>query len=199
MASIENRSRFIVTVQTREDLTQTFACNREKQLKLYLAELKAGSYQPKLGRTDDSFAIRVREAVQRPQCLCALSEKEAIDIKQRLELERRNGLFVDYAKGRSVTFADLLARYLRAVSPLHKGFKVAGSIINTLLSDAGLARVDIAQAYADHKNPHPSLEGKTFHKPSGRKMRVPSPASCFIRKPFAAIVPDDISQCDGLR
>lgn len=193
MASIENRSRFIVTVQNREDLTQTFAYNREKQLKLYLAELKAGGYKPKLGRTDDSFAIRVREAGHRPQCLYALSEKEAIDIKQRLELERRNGLFVDYAKGRSVTFADLLARYLREVSPRHKGFEVEGYIINALLSDAGLPRVDIAQAYADHKNPHPSLEGKTFRKPSGRKMRVPSPASCFIRKPFADIVPDDFN------
>lgn len=92
MASIENRSRFIVTVQNSEDLTQTFAYNREKQLKFYLAELKAGGYKPKLGRTNDSFAIRVREAGHRPLCLYALSEKEAIDIKQRLELERRNGL-----------------------------------------------------------------------------------------------------------
>ena len=171
----------VFQVSTREDLPQTFAYNREKQLKLYLAELKAGSYQPKLSRTDDGFAIRVHEAGHRPQCLYALSEKEAIDIKQRMELERRNGLFVDYAKGRSVTFADLLARYLRAVSPRRKGFEVEGYIINALLSDAGLARVDMAQAYADHKNPHPNLEGKTFRKPSGRKMRVSSPAvTCFV-------------------
>jgi hypothetical protein len=39
MASIENRSRFIVTVQNREDLTETFAYNRDKQLKLYIAKL----------------------------------------------------------------------------------------------------------------------------------------------------------------
>jgi hypothetical protein len=121
MASIENRSRFIVAVQNREDLTQTFAYNRDKQLKLYIAKLKAKGYKPNLVRTNDSFAIRVREAGHRTQCLYMHSEQEAIDIKQRLELERRNGLFVDYAKGRSVTFGDLLARYLREVSPRHKG------------------------------------------------------------------------------
>lgn len=193
MASIENRSRFVVTVQNREDLTQTFAYNRDKQLKLYIAKLKADGFKPKLVRTDDSFAIRVRDAGHLNQCLYAHSEQEAIDIKQRLELERRNGLFVDYAKGRSVTFGDLLARYLREVSPRHKGFEVEGYIINAVLSDAGLPRVDIAQAYADHKNPHPSLAGKTFRKPSGKRMRTPSPASCFIRKPFADIVPDDFN------
>ncbi|PHV48369.1 integrase [Janthinobacterium sp. BJB301] len=193
MASIENRSRFVVSVKNREDLTQTFAYNRDKQLKAYIAKLKADGYKPKLVRTNDSFAIRVRDAGHLNQCLYAHTEQEAVDIKQRLELERRNGLFVDYAKGRSVTFADLLARYLREVSPRHKGFEVEGYIINALLSDAGLPRVDIAQAYADHKNPHPSLAGKAFRKPSGRKMRVPSPASCFIRKPFADIVPDDFN------
>jgi hypothetical protein len=30
MASIENRSRFVVTVQNCEDLTRTFSYNREK-------------------------------------------------------------------------------------------------------------------------------------------------------------------------
>jgi len=193
MASIENRSRFVVTVQNCEHLTKTFAYNREKDLKAYIAELKGDGYKPKLTRTNDNYAIRVREAGHRTQCLYASSEQEAIDIKQRLELERRRGLFVDYAKGRSVTIGDLLARYLREVSPRHKGFEVESYIINAILGDAGLPRVDIAQAYADHKNPHPSLAGKTFRKPSGKSVREPSPASCFIRKPFADVVPEDFN------
>src|SRR5438067_1041578 len=117
MASIENRSRYVVTVQKREDLTETFACNRENDLKAYLARLKSEGFKPKLSRTNDIYAIRIREQGQPRQTLYASSEQEAIDIKQRIELERRNGLFVDYAKGRSVTFADLLARYLREVAP----------------------------------------------------------------------------------
>ena len=118
MASIENRSRFVVTVQNCEDLTRTFSYNREKELAAYVAHLKASGYKPRLARTNDSYAVRVRGAGQRSQCLYASSEAEAVDIKQRVELERRNGLFVDYAKGRSVTLADLLARYLREVAPL---------------------------------------------------------------------------------
>ena len=193
MASIENRSRFVVTVQKRDDLTRSFAYNREQQLKLYLAELKANGYKPKLHRTDDSFAIRVREVGHRTQCLYAHSLQEAADVKQRLELERRTGMFVDYAKGRSVSFADMLARYLREVSPRHKGFEVEGYIINAVLADAGLPKVDIAEAYAEHNNPHPSLAGKTFRRPTGKTMRTPSPASCFIRKPFADLLPDDFN------
>lgn len=193
MASIENRSRFVVTVQNREDLTETFAYNREKDLKVYLDRLKKDGLKPRLTRTNNSYAIRIREIGQRRQTLYASSEQEAIDTKQRIELERRNGLFVDYAKGRSVTFADLLARYLREVSPRHKGFEVEGYIINALLADAGVPRVDVAQAYADHKNPHPSLASKAFRKPSGKGMRKSSPASCFIRKPFADLVPEDFN------
>lgn len=193
MASIENRSRFVVTVQKRDDLTETFAYNREKELKAYLARLKSEGFKPKLCRTNDIYAVRIRELGHVRQTLYAASEQEAIDIKRRVELERRNGLLVDYAKGRSVTFADLLVRYLREVSPRHKGLEVEGYIINALLADAGVPRVDLAQAYAAHRNPHPSLAGKVFRKPSGKGVRKSSPASCFIRKSFADLVPEDIN------
>ncbi|MCF8157310.1 MAG: site-specific integrase [Rhodoferax sp.] len=193
MASIENRSRFVVSVKNREDLTQTFAYNREKQLKAFIAELKAAGYKPQLSRTDDVFAIRVRDGGRLKQCLYASSEQEAIDIKIRLELERRNGLFIDYAKGRRVSLGDLLARYLREIAPRHKGFEVEGYIVNAILEDGGLPRVDIAKAYADHKNPHTSLATKTFRKASGKGVRTPSVASRFIRKSFADLMPDDFN------
>lgn len=44
MASIENRSRCVVSVQNRDDLTKTFAFNREAALKQYIADLKAQLY-----------------------------------------------------------------------------------------------------------------------------------------------------------
>lgn len=116
MASIENRSRYVVTVQNRDDLTKTFACTREAELKTYIAHLKAQGYKAKLSRTNDKYLVRVREGGKTKQTLPATSEQEAIDIKQRIELERRNGLFIDYSKGRRVSFGDLLARYLREES-----------------------------------------------------------------------------------
>lgn len=193
MASIENRSRFIVNVKNRKDLTQSFAYNRENHLKKYLLELKELGLKPNLKRTNDSFAIRVRDIGYAEQCLYAKTEGEAIGIKERIELERRSSLFIDYAKGRSVTFGDLLARYLREISPRHKGFETEGYLINAILADGGLARVDVAQAYADHTNPHPSLATKKFAKPTGKGIRTPTVTAKFIRLPFADLMPDDFN------
>jgi hypothetical protein len=69
MASIENKSRFVVTVQHRDDLTKTFAHSRERDLKTYVAQLKAQGYKPKLSRTNDNYIVRVREAGRTKQCL----------------------------------------------------------------------------------------------------------------------------------
>jgi hypothetical protein len=92
MASIENRSRFIVTVKQRDDLRRSFPYNREAELQAYVAKLRLDGFKPKLERTQDSYSIRIREAGTTTQCLYASSEQEAIDITQQLELERRNGL-----------------------------------------------------------------------------------------------------------
>lgn len=193
MASIENRSRFVVQVRNRPDLTKTFAFNREAALKQYLAELDARSYKPKLSRTNDAYIVRVRSAGRPMQTLTANTEDEALKILERIELEQRNGLFVDYAEGRRHTFADLLERYLRQESPRHKGFEVEGYIINAMLADAGLPRVDLAVALAEHKNPHPNHAGKSFRRRTGKSVRLPTPSTCFIRKPFADVVPEDIN------
>jgi len=52
MASIESRSRYVVSVQNRDDLTQTFAFNRTAALKAFIADLKKQGYKPKLSRTN---------------------------------------------------------------------------------------------------------------------------------------------------
>lgn len=193
MASIENRSRFKVTVQNRDDLTLTFTHSAVKAVKTYVEELRAKGFKPKVSRLNDSFAVRVRQVGYPDQTLFAASEDEAVEIQQRIESERRQGLFVDYGKARRFSFGDLLARYLREESPRHKGFEVEGYIINAVLEDAGLQRVDIAAAYAAHKNPHSSLAGKKFRKPSGKKMREASVTSRFILKSFAELGPTDFN------
>lgn len=193
MASIENRSRFVVTVQNDPNLNKTFLHNQKKDAQAYVKHLKEGGHTLELARENNSYAVRAREVGYPPQCIIASNEQEAIDIKQRLESERRRGFFVDYTKGRSVTFSDLLTRYLREESPRHKGFQVEGYTINAILANAGLPRVDIAQALANHNNPHPSLVGMTLPKPSGKSVRTPSPTSRFVLKAFADVVPGDFT------
>ena len=193
MASIENRSRFEVAVQNRDDLTLTFTHSAVKAVKAYVEELKAKGFKPKVSRLNDSFAVRVRQVGYPDQTLFAASEDDAVEIQQRIESERRRGLFIDYGKARRFSFGDLLARYLREEAPRHKGLLVEGYIINAILEDAGLPRVDIAAAYAAHKNPHPSLADKKFPKSTGKRMREASVTSRFILKSFAELEPMDFN------
>lgn len=193
MASIENRSRFKITVQNRDDLTKTFTYSATQAVKAYVSELKANGFKPKASRLNDSFAVRVRQVGYADQCLFSSTEQDAIDIQQRLESERRQGLFVDYGMARRVTFGDLVTRYLREEAPRHKGFEVEGYILNAILEDAGLPRVDIAQAYADHANPHECHASKKFRMPTGKRMRMSSVTSRFVLKSFADVQPVDFN------
>lgn len=166
MITIENRSAFFVTVPKHSNLDRTFAYHCKKEFEAYVAELSTAKHKPVLSRGDSNYAVRVRALGHRNQCIKAKTYQEAIDIKDQMDVEHRKGLFIDYAKGRSVTFGDLLARYLCEVSPRHKGFEVEGYIINAILVDSGLPRVDIEKAYLEHKNPHPSLAKIKFRKPT---------------------------------
>lgn len=193
MASIENRSQFKVAVQNRNDLTKTFTHSAVEAVEAYIAELKRMRFKPVVSRLNDAFAVRVRQVGYPNQCLFAVTEQEAIDIQQRLETERRQGLFVDYGKARRLNFGSLLARYLREESPRHKGYEVEGYIINAILEDAGLPRVDIAEAHRAHKNPHPCHANKKFRKPTGKKVRTASVTSRFVLKSFADLQPCDFN------
>jgi len=193
MASIENRSRFLVTVKNREDLSQTFHYSAKQGLQAHLHQLKSQGFKPKLSRLDDVFAVRVRQIGYPDQCIFAGSDQEAVDIKLAIESERNRGIFTDYRLGWQTKFSDLLTRYLHEESPRHKNFEIEGYKINALLEDAGLPRQDLSEILAKHKSPHPKLASKRLGKPTGRRVSQPSEYVAFILKPFAALVPDDFS------
>ena len=193
MASIENRSRIQVTVKHRDDLTQTFARDAEQAIQRYLQTLRSQGLKPRLASLDDYYLVRTRSVAHKNQVLIAHSETEAIETKERLESEHRRGLFIDYTSGQQLTFSDLLVRYLREEAPRHKSFEVEGYKINALLEDAGLPRQDLAEIVAAHPNPHPRVAGMKFRRPTGIRVGQPSETSKFIRKAFAAIVPDDFT------
>lgn len=81
MASIENKSRYVVTVKGSELRTCTFSHSRLADVKDYIAELKAADLKPQVHRTNDSYVIRVRERGHVTQTLTASSEQKAVDIK----------------------------------------------------------------------------------------------------------------------
>jgi integrase len=193
MASIENRSNYKITVKHRDDLTQTFGHNARKKAEAYCDSLKSQGLKPKLTRLDNYFVVRTRSVSNRNQTLVACSEAEANDIKQRLESEQRQGLFINYAQAHKTTLADLLIRYLREEVPRHKSFEVEAYKINGWLEDAGLARQDLGEIVVSHPNPHPNVANAELRRPTGVRMGQPSETCKFIRKGFAEIVPDDFT------
>ncbi|WP_417069488.1 site-specific integrase [Niveibacterium terrae] len=191
MASIENRSRFEVTVRNRDDLTQIFAHNAKKRAEAYCKSLSGQGLKPKLARLDDYYVVRDRSRSRKDQMLRANSKVEAESIRARLESEQQQGLFIDYSEGFKISFADLMIRYLREEAPRQKSFEVVGYKINAMLEDAGCPRQELARIVAEHPNPHPKVKAMRIRAPTGVQVRESSEASKFIRKGFASIVPDD--------
>lgn len=193
MAYIENRSRFKVTVHNRGDLTRTFPFDAQEAVKAYVGELKLQKYKPKASRLNDAYLVRFRTTGYADMNLTVESEEEAVELEQRIEAERRRGLFIDYTKGWKFTFGDLLARYLREEAPRQASFEVLGYKINALLEDSGLCRLDLSEVLAGHPNPHSKLRNWTPRKATGKAVRTPSASNQWIRKRFAELMPDDIN------
>lgn len=187
MPTIQNRSRFRVTVKNRDDLTQLFPYNQQAQVKTYIHDLKAQGFKPRLDRTNDAFEVRIRTRGFADQSKTFKSEAEAESFINKVDEERKRGLFVDYTGGWKVTFASLVERYIREEAPKHKGFEMEAYKLNALLEDAGCPRVDLQEVIKDF----PRLAGMKIRSASGTKMRESASNVEWVNKPFAQLVPTD--------
>lgn len=61
MASIDNRSKFHVTVKNRPDLHLTFPHNRLADLEAHMASLRAQALKPRAHQDEDQFLVRIRQ------------------------------------------------------------------------------------------------------------------------------------------
>lgn len=195
MASIENRSHYQVTLKNRDDLTKTFAHNSRSKAEQYCKSLEAQKLKPKLSRLDDHYVIRIRKKGLDDQLLYAGSLKEAEDIKAKLQVDHKQGLFIDYSKGQNTSLAELLICCLWEEAPRNKSFEVEAYKINAMLEDAGLVRQSIAEIVAKHPNPCAKVKVMKIRRKTGKQMRAAAcSAARFILKPFAQIVPDDLTE-----
>lgn len=180
MASIENRSRTLISVSKRTELTKYFSFDQKDEATQYTESLKAAGHKPKVSVLDEAYLVRYWVNGAR-KSFTATTAAEAVAIKQRIESEQHHGLFVDYSEAHRTTMADLLVRYLKEEAPRKKGFLVIGYNINMWLEDAGLERQDLAAIHAAHPNPQdPTLK---IPKPSGRRVSAPSGAASTTAKP----------------
>lgn len=189
MPSVQNRSRFSVSVAKHPELTRHFPFNKTKAVVAYVGDLKNQRFKPKLDRADDVFEVRIRQKGFKPLTHTCKSAAEAQQFIDKISEERARGLFIDYTKGWNTTFADLITRYITEEAPKHKSFEMEAYKLNALLEDAGVKRVNLADVLAKHLM---KLD-KKLREPSGHKMRESATTVEWVNKPFAQLLPTDIN------
>lgn len=186
MATIENRSRYTVSVKNRSDLYREFPFTQLKQAKQYASDL-GKEFKVDLSQKEDSLLIKIIQTGHKPVRFTCGSLQEAEDAIARIEAERRTGLFLDYTKAHTVTFEDLLRKYVKEEGPRNKGWEKS----EKYKCLGWLADLDGAPAATLARR-----EGLDADGPSrkGRSMRKPATAIQWMRKPFANILTTDIEE-----
>jgi hypothetical protein len=113
MATIINRSKFVVTVRNRPDLTRLFPFNKEKEAEDWCKQLQQQGLKPAVKQLEDSILVRVRKTGYKTQQTTFGSIEEAQQFVKKLDIEHARGLDLDYTKARTATFVDLLERFIK--------------------------------------------------------------------------------------
>lgn len=137
MATISNRSAFVVTVKNAPQKTLTFPYNRASDAEAYVRELIAAGYkQPQLVQEENSWLVRVRRIGRPDQNKTFSSLREAETFVRQIEADQERGLFRDYTEAAQTTTADLIERYIREDCPGMKGGDNYAIILNAMLADS---------------------------------------------------------------
>jgi integrase len=182
MATIDNRSRFIVSVKNQPAAYREFPYDQSDAAEKYHSWLKTEKkYQAAINRKNDCFLVRIRQTGYPLFQKTFKSLDEADTAIARIEAERKSGVFIDYTKAHNVTFEHLLKRYIEEEGPKHKGWEKS----QKYKFKGWLADLE-GQATKSVK------EKDRSDKPRPAVMRVPSSEIQWMRKPFTAIETEDI-------
>lgn len=188
MASIENRSRFVVTVKNNDALTKHFPFNKLKAVLAYRDELRSQKYKPKVDQLDESWLVRIRETGYPTLQKTFSSEATAEAFVKKVEAERAQKIFIDYSKSFNATFAELLVRYLREEAPRRPqsqdllAYKIEG-----WLEDSGPKGEKLLQEYRDELR----AQGKAV-RPAKFVMREQSNQLTWLHKSLSEVTTCDI-------
>jgi len=135
MASITNRSNYLVTVEDDPSLAQRFPFSEPKQARRYLRELRKQGKRAVLTQLEDKIQVRIREQGYPVVTLNVGSYQEAEDEIERIRVERKQGRRVDFNKGRRITLAALFLKYYDEECPQHKGCQTERYTLGAFLTD----------------------------------------------------------------
>lgn len=193
MASIVNRSNYIVTVEGKPERTRKFPFNKLKEAKHYQRAQRqaqqAHGNNPdsvQLTQLEDKLLVRIRDKGYPEVSFKAASYEEA---EQKILLalaDRALGRRIDFNKARTVTMAQLFDRYIEEVCPRHKGCQTEIYILNSFLEDVGYE-----SRYAKKKRAAQD-QSRTTGRHRARHIRRTDVE--WLNKKFADVVPTDFQR-----
>jgi len=193
VATIQNRSPFIVTVPRKPELRREFRYNHLDDAKSYMRELVAGTHtdgqpaEPKLEQGDTSWVVRCRDEGFQTTSATFSNEQEARDFAGRAHDERMQAIVKDYNRAHGVTFADMLVQHLathrRPKTFLTDFYKIAAWLNES--GPHGQALIERFRSERTHEAKHlPAL--KHTKRESFKKLE-------WIHKRLDAITTEDIN------
>jgi integrase len=112
MASIQNLSRYTVSVKHRDDLYREFPYSALCKARMYREALAKQGLKAKLAQLEDKILVRIRNKGYAKEEGRFSSMAEAEAFIHTVESERRQGVVKTSLKHRHVTFVDVLRRYI---------------------------------------------------------------------------------------
>jgi hypothetical protein len=185
MASITNRSKYIVEVAGAPELTQTFPHTAAIKAKRYKKDLAANGHSGLIRQLEDNFLLRIRDKGYPEYIYKATSYEDAEQELQRVLGDRARGRRVDYTKARKITLAQLIDQYLQEESPKHKGHRTEVYTLGAFLEDIGY------QPYLQRSQAERKAAGKRERNYARHERRT---AIEWLEKPFADLEPPDFNR-----
>ena len=119
MATITNRSNYLVSVARHPELARNFAYSAQSDISAYVKQLGEQGFKPVIRQLEDKLQVRIRRVGHADQLITFKSAAEADSHIKRIESEQTQGLFIDYTAAANVTFAELIQLGLRLSLPVH--------------------------------------------------------------------------------
>jgi len=146
VATIQNRSNFVVSSSRKLEERRTFPFNKVKQAAEYLKTLKAEYPKARIEQLEGTIFVRIRNRGHANIETTLGSYEAAEDFVSFVETERRQGIVVDYGKSLKTTTADLIVKYIDEELPRQKGGEQYEYVFRPMLEDSeGALESQIAQ------------------------------------------------------
>lgn len=117
MATITNRSNYLVSVARHPELARNFAYSAQSDIGAYVKQLGEQGFKPVIRQLEDKLQVRIRRVGHADQLITFKSAAEADAHIKKVGADQTHGLFIDYTAAAHVSFAFLIQKSITEVCP----------------------------------------------------------------------------------